>query len=478
MSNDRSTDESVKLEELERYSTKYKLSGKECPYILTYNKKKDRVILLGAKLESVLSGGTVTIRIPEIADEINCWNFLRMSNNVKDFWDVYLNKITKIVIYGNGKALFGKLDDILCVDIMNAPFTKSVTKTPKYRLDGVRNIEIHDFDFSNIQSIRFMASLKYASNNYSGWVEKLRLIRCKNLRAVPGDSYVKILESDDGSVDFSKLKIVGGCKELKSIFYDSENTADELEKSGKLAVFHPEIFDKTFIGCKNLKRIPRMDYSQCTDMISTFSDSDVEESLEISNVGYPVKLRTALEVFEHTTLKTVNIHDIEVDAQNHPVEYRAVFEYGLVEKVNIQNVKFINSSSFNFYRLFDNMRHLKEVTIRNVDFGDADVDISEMFSDLPELEKITLDGIKCKSLFIQRATIKYRFEPSWLLSGCDNLKNLDVKNIFVKEKPGKLYDSYRVASLLPKDEQKWHKLEMNVFMNYVKLVENKNLCPF
>lgn len=361
---------------------------------------------------------------------------------------------------------------------MNAPFTKSATKTPKYRLDSVRDIEIHDFDFSNIQSIRFMASLKYASNNYSGWVEKLRLIKCKNFRAVPGYSYVKILESDDGSVDFSKLKIVGGCKELNSIFYDNENTADELEKSGKLAVFHPEIFDGTFIGCKNLKRIPRMDYSQCTDMVGTFSDSDVGESLEISNVGYAVKLRNALKVFEDTTLKTVNIHDIVVDAQNHPVKYNSIFEYGLVEKVNIQNVKFINSSSFDFYMLFDNMRHLKEVTIRNVDFGDADVDISEMFSDLPELEKITLDGIKCKSLFIQRATIKYKFEPSWLLSGCNNLKNLDVKNIFVKEKPGKLYDSYRVASLLSKDAQKWHKLEMNVFMNYVKLVENKNLCPF
>lgn len=85
MSNDRSTEGSVKLKELERYSTKYKLSGKECPYILTYNKKKDRIILLGTKLESVLSGGTVTIRIPEIVDEINCWNFLRLSNNVKGF---------------------------------------------------------------------------------------------------------------------------------------------------------------------------------------------------------------------------------------------------------------------------------------------------------------------------------------------------------------------------------------------------------
>lgn len=323
-----------------------------------------------------------------------------------------------------------------------------------------------------------MASLKYESNNYSGWVEEVRLINCKNLRAVPDASYIKILKSDDGSIDFSRLKIIGGCKELNSVFYNSENTADELEKSGKLAIFHPEGFFRTFTCCKNLKRIPRMDYSQCTDMLNTFSDSDIGESLEISNVGYAVKLRNASEVFKDTTLKTVNIHDIEVDAQNHTVKYGSIFEYSLVEKVNIQNIKFINSSSFNFYRLFDSMEHLKEVTIRNVDFGDADVDISFMFSDLPELEKITLDGIKCKSLFIQRATIEYKFEPSWLLSGCNNLRNLAVKNIFVKEKPGKMYDYYRATSLLPKDTQKWHKLEMDVFMNYVKLVENKNLCPF
>lgn len=372
--------DSEKFEELKRYITKYQLSGKECPYILNYNKKKDRVILLGVKLESVLSGDTVTIRIPEVADEISCWNFLRMSDNIYDFWDAYLNKITKIVIYGNGKALFGKLDDILCVDIMRAPYTKSVVKTPKYRLYNVEVIEMHDFDFKNIQSIRFIASLQNECHSYRGCVNEFRLIDCKNLRRVPSYEYYDIIKVPGKRVNWGNMSVSSrDNKMIDTFLYNDDVDVDELEQSGFLNKCHPKVMVQTFACCKNIKRIPKMDYSNCVEASAVFSRSPISGNLEISNIGYVSKLISAYRTFSETPLRTVNIHDIEVDASNNIVRYKAIFYKSLVEKVTIQNIKFRNSLGFEFVHLFSEMKHLREVVIRNVDFGDADIDITFMF---------------------------------------------------------------------------------------------------
>lgn len=423
-----------KLEELNKYLEKYKLSGKRCPYMMGYNSKKDRVILLGVDVLQVEKDGVVTIEIPECVDEINCQNLLRLSDDFPGFQDDYAGKIVYIKLIGNGKALYGKLDDILCLTVVDCEDMKERTGD-RYKLDYVQILEIHNLDFCNIQSIRFMASpAKFGAVNYAGHLNELRLINCKGLRTLPSLKYYSLIRNGTPDFDWSRIRFKG-TDELDGTFsYDTELTKENLDKSGILKVLHPVAMVNTFFGCKSLKEIPDMDFSVCERLSGTFSSSGLCGDLEISDIGYVLKIYDLRDVFYNTNIESANMHDIEFRADDKK-EFTAwgIFDDSKVKKVRLHNIKIDGYDEVCLSGLFENMPNVEEIEFSNIDFGNANVNVDKMFMNLPELKKVTIDGLRCNSLYVMQQSFLGSTSIDQIMFNCSELKSLEVSGINANE---------------------------------------------
>lgn len=389
-----------KYGELSRFLEKYKLSGIQCPYIMSYNSKKDRIILLGVDILQVEKDGVVTIDIPECVDEISCWNLLRLPDNFPGFQDEYANTIRRVKLAENNKALYGKLDDLLCLTVVNCDNMKERTGD-KYRLENVEILEISNMDFSNIQSIKFIASQsKFSTLNYSKRLKELRLINCRGLKSIPSLDYYNLISNGTPDFDWSMVKIKNTDALDNTFAFNDKLTYENLERSRILKDLHPIKMINTFFGCKKLKKIPDLDYSKCMKLSGTFSNSGICGNLEISDIEYPLKMNELSSIFSDTDIENMDIHDIEFVSDNeNEFEAYELFKGSKIRKIKIHNIRIIGYRNIDLTELFGSMPCVEEIELSNIDFDTADVKISRMFVNLPRLKRVVISKIKCNSLY-------------------------------------------------------------------------------
>lgn len=445
------------------------------------------ITLLFLDATQLLTDDTLVIKIPPIVEAIDTerWmQFLPQYSGIE-------SAVKHIKLIGNGKKIHGYLRyafqpmiDAQSDGLYYNNGYEQAMELGEHGLDGgrldeqfdeLRQIEIQNFDGTNIHNIDYLmygvvsnvnidiSELHLKVLNSASYLQRYKhvnifsdLLKCgvkfSGLRDLDGlQDSIKSWESDEVidlnqlGIDLSQVEQLDqtfrGCEKLKKVI-----GLDKIQHKGiqceqifaqctSLEECPPELQKHrilkgcgAFYSCNSLKRVPKLDIRDSEDC--TFMFCGCQQLTEIiidgarDDIYRNIRCGCFNEIFSRCdgvksiTLRNIRFEDLHVADQ-------AFSNMKGLEEVLVENVTITSKENLGLEKLFQNCKNLKKVTLKNIKViqKETNCNIQQMFQGCVQLKAVIISNVH-----IGQKMIAIR-----LFQGCSNLSNLIIDRLYIEK---------------------------------------------
>lgn len=422
-----------KVLEICRFRQKYKLAGRQCPYDFRYDSKKGWVVLDSIKILELIDNEswTAVVEIPDFVDAIDCQRLFRDDGWIDEDKNVQLaNLFNTIEIRGRYNPIHGQMVGLCDLYIEN--------EDRSYQMNGVNTIIFSEFDFTNIQSVKFIDRNDQQFNgSYPDELYKIKLENCI-IPKVDNIQFLRLVATGTPDFDFGSIDLSGVQKDLRNFFYEDYGvTTESLKQIGIIDKIKPTNLKNSFRESFSLTEYPEFDVSKCRNFEKAFESTGIKGKLVLESKTLKTQSLMASkfsEEFSNTKIDQLTIRYLEIGSDSPLIDFNSMFsgcEY--LKKVHIYNIWFKGEGIVQLDSMFRNCRNLEEVVIDGVIFGKRTVILQNIFSGCTKLKRIVIRGLICGGLMVQYDQSKQTYKP--IISGCNELAEIDVSSFAVEKRP-------------------------------------------
>lgn len=473
-----------KLDRIEHYYQKFRIIGRECPYILgiRVHNNEPLITLVQLRYELLIKENILSITIPGVVEAIDQQRWINFDLDADE--SSIKSGLVKINLIGNNKPIHGSLRGAFQAyrGLING--TKTVLRAydaklglygDKYRTDdrqytkfsNLKEIKIQNFDGQNIRDISCLAIQAPVRTKINVEDLNLKVIEKADNIEVCGNILGRLLKQgvrfenidnlnrfqnsieawrtseviDLSVFNFKKLHLLvstfENCKNLKAVKGLTENDLGT-----------DLICRNTFYGCESLKEVPealkfvsiadahRM-FGGCKQLervqeLSTYKAHNVDymyygcsQIKEIVISGYDYMSRILTRDTNHEPLdKLVKLAQGRPEVQPWYLQNMFVQCTG-VKRVHIENINLNGFADLN--HAFSELKNLEELLIDDIkiDAGGQvhPLMISALFKDCTKLKKVTIKNIEQES----------DIDMQEMFKGCKNLESVTLENITIRK---------------------------------------------